>query len=161
MAVTLPETVGASVLADLFGVDRKTIQRWGNDGIAVKARRNGFYVLKDTIRNVYGQRAGADSRAAKRKAESEQERRDLDNEIREENLRKIRDEVIDFKIVEIWKKTYAATIAKQHIAVRPRLKRLCPGIADDHLDAFEAELAEIRESCISVNLDLPEELMGD
>ena len=157
MAVTLPDTVGASVMADLFGVDRKTIQRWAKDGVAVKARRNGFYVLKESIRNVYNQRANADGEASRAKAEAEQLRRDLDNQIREERLRKERDLVMDRTVMEISKQEYVAGIVKRHVAWRPRMKRQFPDIDPAILDYCDDELELIRESCKSFRIDESED----
>ena len=155
MATTLPDTLGATVMADLLGVTPRTLQRWVKDGAQIKGRRSGHYVVKATIQHAIG--AEARSEAARLKAESEQKRRDLDNELREERLRRDRELVMDRSIMEISKQEYVAGIVKRHVAWRPRMKRQFPDIDKEILDYCDEELDAIRESCKTFNIDESED----
>jgi DNA-binding transcriptional MerR regulator len=149
-----PVTLGANAMADLIGVTPRTLQLWAKDDSSIRDNKRG-YIVKKVIAHALGNTG--DSEESKRKAESEQKRRDLDNDLREENLRKTRDEVMDRSIVEISKQQYVAGIVKRHVAWRPRMKREFPDIETEILDYCDKELEAIRESCRTFMIDESED----
>ena len=151
MAATFPKTLGATEMARALGRTPRTLQLWVKDGADIKAKRSGHYDCLKTIAHAIGTTGGDE--AAKRKAESEQERRDLDNQLREEKLRKERNEVIDFRDVMIWKKNYSARISKLHTSVRARAKRQFPNADSEIFDWYDAEFETIREACKEITAD--------
>ena len=136
-------TCKTSTFARLTGYGIRKIERLRQDGI-VQSARHGHVHLKESLLSIFKQVRGAPDAI---KTASELRKLELEVEIRQEKLTRLRAETIDKQAAEQYMRDYAAACAALHsVDLAERMRKRSPDIEPEILSWCTDQLAEIREA---------------